>query len=319
MERFALTDAPVKFSVIIPVYRSEDLLETTFNELKAWFDAKGWSYEVILVNDGSPDASWSVIERIAAQNDNVVGVDLLKNVGQHSANFIGLEHMSGELAVTMDDDLQNPPAEIEMLYAKHLEGYDFVAGLFAEKRHSAFRKLGSGFIQWINRRVFPAPEGFRHSNFRLMTREVVQRMLMYRTHYPYTSGLAARMARRPGNAPVEHRPRGGGESTYTIGKLVRLTWQIVFNYSLMPLRAIIAAGLFFSLLFGLVGLFYLIRGAVVDSAVPGWTTLMVFMALSNSILLALLSVLGEYVGSIKQTLSLPRRGFVYQVLRGDRD
>jgi len=303
------------YSVVIPVYRSAEFLSDTVNRTLDYFRSKGWKCEIVLVNDASPDDSWAVIEELARAHPEVVGVDLLKNAGQHNANFIGLEHVSGDVVITMDDDLQNPPEEIEKLAACFVEGHDLVVGRFEQKRHSGFRRLGSEFVQWINRRIFPAPEGFRHSNFRMIGRAVVERMLSYATHYPYTSGLAVRMARSPANVTVRHDDRIAGESNYNMRKLVALTWSIVFNYSLMPLRLLIAVGLSLSVLFGLFAIFYLLRGLVTGSAVPGWTTIMVFMALSNSLLFLLLSIMGEYIGGIMQVLVQKKRVFVSKVVR----
>lgn len=193
------TDAgSLLYSVVIPVYRSADFLADTVGRTLDYFRSKGWKCEIVLVNDASPDDSWLVIERLAAENPEVVGVDLLKNAGQHNANFIGLEHATGDVVVTMDDDLQNPPEEIGKLAERFVEGHDLVVGRFEQKRHSGFRRFGSEFVQWINRRIFPAPEGFRHTNFRMIGRDVVERMLSYTTHYPYTSALpCAWRARRP--------------------------------------------------------------------------------------------------------------------------
>ena len=142
-----------KCSVVIPVYKSADFVCKTIDQTVGFFEQKGISYELILVNDGSPDASWEAIKPYAEQNSCIIAINLLKNYGQHSAVLCGFRHASGDYVVTMDDDLQNPPEEIIHLLNEIEKGYDLVFGKFHKKKHGAVRQVGTWLINWINGKV----------------------------------------------------------------------------------------------------------------------------------------------------------------------
>jgi len=141
-----------KYSIVIPVYNSEMILPQTIERTVNFFNANKLDYELILVSDNSPDDSWGVIEAYAAENRNIKGINLLKNYGQHTAIYAGFEHAKGDYVVTMDDDLQNPPEEITHLINEVEKGYDMVIGKFLEKKHSFYRRIGSRFVGYLNKK-----------------------------------------------------------------------------------------------------------------------------------------------------------------------
>jgi glycosyltransferase involved in cell wall biosynthesis len=283
------------YSVVIPVYNSQDVVGSTIDRVVEVFESAGLGYQVVLVNDGSRDGSWDVIAERARRSPHVVALDLLRNYGQHHANLAGLREATGDFVITMDDDLQNPPDQVLLLIEKALEGHDVVFGRFERKQARGYRRLGSRMINVINRRVFEQPPGLAVSNFRILRRDVVERICGSRTAHPYITGQALMFSSNPADVLVRHDARASGTSNYGMRRIASLVLTILFSYSVFPLRAAAALGFAVAAFSFLLGLFYLVRSFFVDSAVPGWTTIAVLLAVLNGVVIMLLSMLGEYV------------------------
>ncbi|MBA3447604.1 MAG: glycosyltransferase family 2 protein [Pseudaminobacter sp.] len=291
-----------KISVVIPVYKSETILDHTLDRTIAFFEANDLPFEIILVNDNSPDGVWDVIERRSAADSRIKGISLVKNYGQHIANFAGFRYVTGDCVVTMDDDLQNPPEEITKLISAWNAGADFVVGRFERKQHGGLRRLGTSAMHQINKSVFKGPKGFHHSNFRLIDRSVIDRLNAYKGRRPYTSGLAMMFCNRPINVVVSHAQREEGASNYTLRRLIALAWNVVFNYSRLPMRILLFIGFALSLVMGLYAGFLLIRAFFYEATIPGWTSLGVLISFSNAIILLMLSLIAEYLSVILDQL-----------------
>lgn len=283
------------YSVVIPVYNSAAIVGETADRIVAEFERQGLAYELILVNDGSTDHSWQVISDKARANGHIVALNLLRNYGQHSANMAGLRESTGEYVVTMDDDLQNPPDQVRLLIDEAMTGRDVVFGRFETKKAAAYRRLGSKLIALMNRRIFGQPNDLVVSNFRILRRDVVERICSSQTAHPYITGQALLYSSNRSNVLVRHEPRTVGESSYSMTRILRLVFTILFSYSSFPLRLAAAGGFVFALLSFALGVGYFIHGLVVDTQIPGWTTLVVLLAVFNGVTIALLSMLGEYV------------------------
>ena len=290
-----LDRAQFRYSIVIPVYNSEQIVGTTVDRVVAVFVEAGLDHEVILVNDGSQDGSWEVIAEKARTVPGVVALDLLKNYGQHHANLAGLRESTGDYVITMDDDLQNPPDQALLLIDEAMTGKDVVFGEFERKRAAGYRRLGSKLISMINRRIFGQPPGLAVSNYRILRRDVVDRICASRTAHPYVTGQALLYSSNRGNVRVRHEPRPVGKSNYSTLKILRLVLTILFSYSSYPMRFAALVGFGISLLSFLLGAFYLLSGVFGDTQVQGWTTLVVLLAIFNGFTIALLSMLGEYV------------------------
>jgi glycosyltransferase involved in cell wall biosynthesis len=301
------TDRPPRYSVVIPVYRSERIVEDTIDRTAAALERDGLDYEIVLVDDGSPDGTWPILERKARESPRVVAIRLMRNYGQHSALLCGLSHAGGAYAITMDDDLQNPPEEIRHLVDKAAEGdYDLVMGRFRSKKHSPMRRLGSRIVARLNERVFGKPRDLVATNFRLIRRDVVDRICAHRTHFPYITGLSLLYSAHRANVLVEHHERRDGASGYGLAKIMSLVLAILFNYSGFPLHLVALLGLFLSGFSFLLGLVVLVRGLVIGSAVPGWTSLVTVVAFFNGFLFLMISMVGEYVIRLQHQLSVPQ-------------
>ncbi len=283
------------YSVVIPVYNSEQLVGTTIDRVLEVFHAEGLEHEIILVNDGSSDGSWDVIAEKARTTPNVVALDLLKNYGQHHANMAGLRASSGDYVITMDDDLQNPPDQALLLIEEAMTGKDVVFGEFDRKQAAGYRRLGSKLIGAINRRIFGQPPGLVVSNFRILRRDVVDRICASRTAHPYLTGQALMYSSRRSHVRVRHDQRPVGKSNYSLRRILHLVLTILFTYSSYPLRIGALLGFAMSFVSMVLGAFYLLSGLLRDTEVQGWTTLVVLVSVFNGFTIALLSMLGEYV------------------------
>jgi glycosyltransferase involved in cell wall biosynthesis len=283
------------YSVVIPVFNSEPIVGATIDRTVAFFEAQHLLYELILVNDGSTDGSWEVLRAAAQRYPHVRAINLLRNYGQHNANLCGLRAAKGDYVVTMDDDLQNPPEEIIHLIREAMNGSDVVFGKFRRKQAATHRNLGSKVIGLMNRRIFGQPPDLVVSNFRILRRDVVDRICASRSAYPYITGQALLYSSRRSNVDVEHAPRAVGKSTYSPIRIVRLVIRILFSYSLFPLRFSAVIGFLISVFSFVIGVGFMVRHLLGDSQVTGFTTVIVLLSFLNGVIILMLSMLGEYV------------------------
>lgn len=283
------------YSIVVPVFNSVDVVGATIDRITEVFESAGLRYQLILVNDGSSDGSWELVASRARSSSHIIALNLLRNYGQHHANLAGLREASGDYVITMDDDLQNPPDQALFLIAEAMKGRDVVFGRFEHKQAPGYRRIGSKLISLLNRRVFGQPPGLAVSNFRILRRDVVDRVCESRTAHPYITGQALMYSNNASDVRVHHDVRPVGKSNYGLRRILTLVFAILFSYSLFPLRAAAAAGFFVALGSFLLGAFYLVRSLFVESDVAGWTTIAVLLSFFNGVVIALLSMLGEYV------------------------
>lgn len=284
-----------RYSIVIPVFNSEQIVATTVERVVATFTEHGLDHEIILVNDGSTDDSWDVIAALARTIPQVVALDLLRNYGQHHANLAGLREATGDYVITMDDDLQNPPDQALLLIDEAMTGRDLVFGDFERKQAAGYRRLGSTLISMMNRRIFGQPHDLVVSNFRILRRDVVNRICASNTAHPYITGQALLYSHKRSHVTVRHEPRPVGKSNYSLVRILRLVLTILFSYSSYPLRLAAVIGFGISGLSFLLGAFYLLAGLFGKTQVQGWTTTVVLLSIFNGFIIALLSMLGEYV------------------------
>ena len=307
----------IDLSVIVPMFNEGPVIEHTIRAVSNELNSLLINWQLILVNDGSPDNSWTIVAEKAEANSHLIAIDLLRNYGQHNAVFCGLQHSSGDFVITMDDDMQNPPEEIVHLVNTILEGYDVVYGRFRTKQHAQYRRLGSQAISWVNQRIFHQPRDLVLTNFRILRRDVVERICAYQTSYPYITGLSLMFSSRRANVWVEHRPRPVGGSNYTLWRIATLVTRILFNYSAFPLRVVSVVGIGIALVSFLLGLYYLLRAVFVGINVPGWTTLIVLVSFFNGVLILILAMLGEYLVRLVNQVSSSKSYHIRQIVKKD--
>ena len=287
------------FSVVVPVYNSERSLEELYQRLAATFEKMGKSFEVVFVNDHSSDRSYAVLRKIHQRYPaNTTVVDLLKNYGQHNAVMCGFHYCRGEYMITIDDDLQNPPEEIPALFEKLQEGYDVVFGVPNEKNHKAYKNLGSLIIRKLNRKIFHLKDKLSFSSYRIIRKEVVDEAISIKTPFPYISGMLLTITNSIANLKVEHAARKYSRSNYNLAKLINLSFNLLINYSSIPLRIIAVFGFAISIISLILGLAYIFKQLFVGKAPEGWTTLVVLISFYNALFLAFFSILGEYISRL---------------------
>jgi polyisoprenyl-phosphate glycosyltransferase len=285
-------------SVVIPVYRSEVTLRALVERLRTVLDATGMSYEVVLVDDGSPDGAWRVLEELqAGLPDRIVAIQLMRNYGQHNALMCGFRHARGRLVLTMDDDLQNPPEEIpKLLDAIQTTGSDLVYGNYDVKEHRLWRNLSSRIVNGFYRLVFRSPVTV--TSFRVIRRELLETIFDYSLNFTFVDGLLAWNTQRIAAVLVEHHPRANGRSGYSLSKLAVLALNLFTNFSLLPLQLVSACGLLAAAGGFAGGLYYLVRFAMSGITVPGYASMILATLVLGGTQLLALGVIGEYVGRL---------------------
>ncbi len=304
------------YSIVIPVFGSGAWLADLVHQVLVEMDAAGHTNcELILVNDRSPDpGTWLAIEKIAAQESRVSGIDLLYNVGQFRALLCGMQHARGELVLTMDDDFQHPPTELPKLIAALAAQPDIlcVMGDYESRGHGLFRRLGSTLFKSILDLAYGKPKNVRTTSFRIMRRSLVKAILAFRTARPQLGPLIVTLTKQVTNVPVRHDPRPIGSSNYNLFSLLRNTLDSVVYASTAPLRFLSTFGLLCSGAALLTGLVYLIRWATGGIGVAGYTSQILLIIFFGGMTLLGLGVLGEYVARIIGEVTGPER---YQVSR----
>jgi glycosyltransferase involved in cell wall biosynthesis len=281
--------------VVVPVFNAEHSLREVVEQVAAATGAVARSIEIILVNDGSRDQSWAVIEDLARSGPNVVGLDLTRNYGQHNALLAGLRRASGEVIVTLDDDLQHPPAQIPKLLSKLDEGYDVVYGTPLESHQGVGRTVGSRSVRWALKQVLGADTARHISAFRAIRAEVCMAFDGYHSPTVSLDVLLSWGTTRFGSVPVEHQPRALGRSNYSQRRLVVHALDMVVGFSTRPLRVASALGFAFTL-FGFGVLVYVLVNYIArGGSVPGFTFIAAIVAIFSGIQLFSLGIMGEYL------------------------
>jgi glycosyltransferase involved in cell wall biosynthesis len=305
----------VGLSIVVPVYRGAASLERLVAALSDLHPVGG--IELVLVNDGSPDNSGDVCrELIRTATIPLVYIEHARNYGEHNAVMTGLRHARGDFIITMDDDLQNPPEEVVRLYDHaRLGGWDVVYTRYAEKKHAAWRNLGSFFANKVADWLLDKPRGLYLSSFRCMSKLVVKAVTQYGGPYPYVDGLIMQVTQRIDSIEVRHLPRAEGRSNYNLRRLVRLWLNLATSFSLAPLRVAIFAGAGMAAL-GAMGAVAVIVEALAHRDTPsGWASTMTVLLLVGGVQSMILGVLGEYVGRTFLSANGKPQGTVRQVER----
>ena len=286
-------------SVIVPVYNSEKSLEKLCDRLMKTLSDKFINYEIIFVNDSSKDHSWEVLIHIEKLYSGIVRiVNLMKNYGQHGAIMCGFSLAKGDVMVTIDDDLQQPPEYIPQMIELLDSGYDAVFASYTYKQHSVFRNLGTAMINKVNEYSFKKPKGIKVSSYRVITRKTVEDILNSNTSYPYISGMILNVTNNVANYPVSHERREYGVSNYKPLNLVSLANNLLFNYTTIPLKFMGTVCLMASMISFLSSLVFIIKKLIAGISIPGWTSLFVVVSFFFGLLFLFLFIIGEYISRL---------------------
>jgi glycosyltransferase involved in cell wall biosynthesis len=303
-------------SIVVPVYNGAATIGELVQALRA-LDIDG-GLEIVLAVDGSPDNSLEVCKQLAAEpGAPIVVLNLSRNFGEHNAVMAGLARASGRYVISMDDDLQNPPGEVKRLFEYTRDGgYDAVYTYYADKRHAAWRNLGSRFTNWCADRLIDKPQGLYLSSFRCLSAFVRERIVAsYEGPYPYVDGLVFQVTQNVGRLQVEHLPRIEGRSNYTLRRLVRLWLSMFLNFSVMPLRLATLFGLGFGALGAIAAVIVVVEAIISVEPPQGWASLMVAVLVLAGVQLVLVGLIGEYLGRMFLAVNRKPQYLVREVFR----
>lgn len=283
-------------SVVIPVYRAETMLDELYRRLCAALEPISPHFEIVLVEDCGPDRSWQVIERLAQADPRVVGLQFSRNFGQHYGITAGMDQARGDWVVVMDCDLQDAPEEIPRLYAKAREGYDVVLALRGPRQDPLLKRATS----WLFYRLFSYLADIKidgdSGNFRIMSRQVVDNFGRMREQLRFFGGHVQWMGFPTTGIRVQHAERLDGKSTYTFAKLRKLAADTILAYSDKPLRMAVTLGLSMAAVSFGFGSYIMGRALLHDTAIPGWSSLMVSLYFIGGLVIGILGILGLYLG-----------------------
>ena len=292
-------------SFVIPCYRSEKNLPAVVQDIqKAMKQRPMWSYEIILVNDSSPDGTFEVIRQMAEENPCIVGIDFAKNAGQPGALLAGFSYAQGDYIMTSDDDGQTPVECVWDFLDKLQEGYDVVCAEYIQRvQPSGFRRFGSAMNEGMLRLLLKKPKDVKLSSFFLARKFLIQELTRYQNPYPYMAGLLLRSTAKIGNVVLQQRERRSGDSGYTLGKLLRLWVNGFTAFSLVPLRAADVLGGVSSVIGFIWAFFVIIRKMVHPEIAAGYSSTVAVQLILGGLILLVLGVIGEYIGRIYMCLN----------------
>jgi glycosyltransferase involved in cell wall biosynthesis len=283
-------------SVVVPVYRAEGCLNELYERIKKTLETISIDFEIILIEDCGGDGSWRIIEQLALADSRVKGIQFSRNFGQHYGITAGLDHCTGEWVVIMDCDLQDQPEEIFRLHEKALEGYDVVLARRGQRKDKFIKRSAS----WCYYKVFSYLADIEYDgevgNFRIMSHTVVENFREMRERLRFLGGLVQWMGFPTASIEVEHAARFEGKSTYTLSKLWRLATDTIIAHSDKPLRLAVRFGFTMAAISFIYGTYILSKALFYGSAIMGWSSLIVSLYFIGGIIIAILGILGIYIG-----------------------
>ncbi len=283
-------------SIVVPVYRSETILPHLAAKIRDTFSQLPWRYELILVNDVSPDGSWNVIRKLAAEHEFIRGICLTKNVGQHNATMAGLTQAHGEVVIIMDDDLQHPPESISHLIDSIRAGFDVCYTRYANRQHTAWKKIGSWFNDRVATLLLKKPPGLYLSSFKALHRRIAQQIVQYDGPHAYVDGLILNVTHHIDVVTIQHQARFEGEGNYNLRRSLSLWLKMATTFSIFPLRVATVLGMLLTVL-SLIGAALVVARKLMDPQLAtGWASLIVTILLVGGVQTFCLGLLGEYLG-----------------------
>ena len=283
-------------SIVSPVYRAEKILPILVSEINLVMERIGEDYEIILVDDRSPDNSWEVMKVLSSQNSKIKSIRLSRNFGQHSAIFAGLTKTKGDWVVVMDCDMQDQPKEIAKLYKKALEGYDIVLGQRENRKDKFLKKLTSKLFYKVFNYLSGANFDNNVANFGIYHQKTIKSILDMGDYVKFFSLFINWIGFKSISIPIEHGEREEGKSTYSVGRLFKQAFNVIISFSDKPLRLFINFGLSISVLSFIVGIYYLYLALTGKIAQPGFSSLILSIWFLSGIIISCIGIVGVYLG-----------------------
>lgn len=288
----------IHISVVSPIYRGEKMVEELVRRNIEALAAITDDYEIILVNDASPDNSWQAIEAECRKNPKVKGLNLSRNFGQHYAITAGLTYAKGEWIVVMDCDLQDRPEEIPNLYAKAQEGYDSVLAQRTQRSHSLFKRLGSKMFYKLFSYLTETQQDASVANFGIYHRKVIDAVLSMGDAMRYFPTQIQWVGFRRAYLPIQHDERAEGKSTYNLHRLLRLAFDTIISFSDKPMRFMVQMGSVVTIVAFVVGIIFIVRYCMGLIEVMGYASLIISLWFLGGIIISLIGIVGIYLGKL---------------------
>lgn len=285
-------------SIVIPVYRSQLILPALVNQIQTEMtrlELTG-NFELILVNDASPDNSWSVIQDLSKSFSFVKGISLRKNFGQHNTTMAGLNHAQGKYIVIMDDDLQHSPKYIGEMINKLSGGYDVCYTHYLNRQHALWKKIGSRFNDWVATLILDKPKGLYLSSYKALCRDVVCEVVKYNGPYAYLDGLILDITQSITTIEIQHEERYSGAGNYNFRRSVSLWLKMATSFSIWPLRFASIAGMGLSLISFMMIIVVFIQKYLHPNVAIGWASIISVLLFIGGIQTMCIGLIGEYLG-----------------------
>ena len=283
-------------SIVSPVYRAEKILPILVSEINLVMERIGEDYEIILVDDRSPDNSWEVMKVLSSQNPKIKSIRLSRNFGQHSAIFAGLTKAKGDWVVVMDCDMQDQPKEIAKLYKKALEGYDIVLGQRENRKDKFLKKLSSKLFYKVFNYLSGGQFNNEIGNFGIYKKKVIDSILNINDYIKFPPLFINWVGFKSVSIPIEHGEREEGKSSYSISRLLKLAFNVIISFSDKPLRLFINFGLGISILSFILGIYYLYLSITHKITQPGFSSLILSIWFLSGIIISCIGIVGVYLG-----------------------
>jgi len=302
-------------SVVIPVYNESDSLEQLYQRLTTSLDKFAKPYEIIFINDGSQDDSYERLNELQKRRpEQICVIHLNSNFGQHMAVMAGFERVRGEIIITLDADLQNPPEEIPALMQAIEKGYDYVGGVRKKRQDTLFRDYASKLNNWLCYKMTKIRLSDQGCMLRAYRRSLIELMVVSKETSLFIPAQAYSLSSNPTEIEVRHEAREAGESKYNLYRLLRLNFDLMTGFSLVPLQIFTVLGIFISVLSGLFVVYMFLRRLILGPEAEGVFTLFAILFLLIGISLMGLGIIGEYIGRIYQEVRQRPRYVIKEVV-----
>lgn len=297
----------LKFSIVIPIYNEEENLFELYSRITSSMegliknsDSYKETFEIIMVNDGSTDHSWELIEELHNKDKRVKGVDFSRNFGHHVAISAGLDYAKGDYVILMDGDLQDQPEEIHKLYNKISEGYDLVYGIRIARQDPLVKKMTSALFWWILRKSSNVNMPAGQTMLRIMSKRLVKTLKGMKEHARFVHGMMAWAGFKTAQIEVKHNERYRGESKYNLARMFKLAFHAATSFSTVPLRLATYSGLLSSFTSLIFSFFFIFQRLFYGVSVSGYSSTIVAIFFVGGIQLLVLGMFGEYLGRTYQ-------------------
>ena len=289
-------------TICIPCFNSSRTIEEVVNSIRNEITCHNDDYQIILVNDGSYDNCFEVISKMCEKDKNIVGVDLSKNFGQTHAKLCGMKYLKGSFIIFMDDDGQHDAKDIYKFVDKINEGYDVVYGKALNKKHTLLKNITSSLSHFIQEKIGNNPKGVSPSAFSAYSKLVVDNLLEYKSPFVAIGPFSLSVTTKFANVDINHKERIRGSSGYTLKKLLTAWFEIMYSFSMVPLRLATFLGLIFSFSGFITAFVFLVLKLTRNTMLPGFTSTIIVLLIMSGVILVILGILGEYIGRMYMIL-----------------